>query len=295
MVLLARQDRQDRLEREPGEARQDRQDQVADLARVDLQDRQDRQDIVARVDRQDRQALRDRRALVRVQDRRALRDRPAPKDHQALRAVRGQPVMNDNLKGGATMSDFDMVSDVIPAPAVIKTRPYWMMAGGVFRQEDCDALVGLAADLGFGNGTYSDGRKRGNVAVRFLTRDDGPIAAGWIEAFIRISEVFAAAFSIDIEPEGIESLQISRWQEGDGYGMHVDHDTRNILSRDRKLSLYSALSANGGGLEVDRLGHVQCQVGDVLAFPAMVPHAAPVQGEGERYSVVAWIPGPDWR
>ena len=181
-----------------------------------------------------------------------------------------------------------------PGIPLIRTRPYWMMAGGVFSQEDCHALIDLAIEKGFQPGTYSDGSERGNVAVRFLTGDDGPVAAGWIEAFMRISEMFAAAFSLDVTPRGLESLQVSRWKEGDGYGMHVDHDIRNILSMDRKLSLYASLT-NGGGLEVDKLGHLHCGVGDVLAFPAIVSHAAPVQAEGERYSVVAWIPGPDWR
>ena len=176
----------------------------------------------------------------------------------------------------------------------MKTRPYWMMAGGVFAAEDCKALVDLADERGWRKGTYSDGRPRGGVLVRFLTAEDGDVATAWIEGFQRLAPLFAHAFDLEIYPDALDSIQVSRWSKGDGYGMHVDHDVRNILPLDRKLSLYVSLSP-GGGLEVDSLGLVRCDVGDTLAFPAIVNHAAPKQEAGKRFSVVAWVPGPNWR
>ena len=176
----------------------------------------------------------------------------------------------------------------------INVRPWWMMAGGAFKVEACNALIDLCETKGWVPGTYSDGRERPNVSVRFLTEDDGEVAKRWLEAFRDCSPRIAAEFGITVWAEKLQSIQVSKWTPGDKYGHHIDHDVRGILDNDRKLSLYVSLT-EGGGLEVESLGLIRCGTGDLMAFPAIVSHAAPEQVEGERYSVVAWIPGPDWK
>ena len=176
----------------------------------------------------------------------------------------------------------------------VKLRPWWMMAGGAFSSDDCARLIDLAWQLGWRAGGHTDGTERPGVSVCHIPETQGPVAAGWIAAFRRMAPVCAAGFGVDIQPELLRRIQVSRWQPGDGYGMHPDQDWRRILPVDRKLSLYVALT-DGGGLALRAHGMIHCQTGDMLAFGGTVPHAVPTQKEGERYSVVAWITGPDWR
>ena len=176
----------------------------------------------------------------------------------------------------------------------MKFKPWWSMHGGAFRHEDCQALIDGAHASGFIPGTYSDGTHRPNVSVCFMGRDCCLPAAMWIEAFEKCAPMVAGIHGISVWPDKLETIQVSRWQPGDSYGHHVDHDVTGILPYERKLSLYVSLT-EGGGLEVEKLGLVRCGTGDMLAFSSIVSHAAHQQIEGERYSVVAWIPGPAWR
>ena len=176
----------------------------------------------------------------------------------------------------------------------MKIRPYWMLAANAYKPEDCAALIETANTKGWLDGTYSDGTKRDNVSVCFLEQGDYEVSDGWIESFRMTARILAPIFGVHVHEELLTSIQISRWREGDHYGMHKDHDTSGRLSNDRKLSLYASLSDNGG-LDIDKVGHMRCNTGDALYFNSLVSHAAPKQETGERFSVVAWVPGPDWQ
>ena len=176
----------------------------------------------------------------------------------------------------------------------MRIRPYWTLMARSAPASDCQALIELVNELGWQGAAYADGRPRGNVTVRHLQDGDGPVAREWLAAFRQMAALYAPAFGVDVSPENLTSFQVSRWREGDHYEMHADHDASGNLAVDRKMSLYVALSP-GGGLEVHGVGKIHCNTGDALAFASYVNHGAPVQGPGERFSAVAWVPGPDWR
>lgn len=172
-------------------------------------------------------------------------------------------------------------------------RPYWGLLASLWTQEECNALVQEAASAGWHPGTYADGRPRDHVQVRFLDAAF-PTTRYWIEKIRRHAVPLAELFGVDIDPAGLVALQVSRWGPGDHYGHHFDHDSTGNLVLERKLTIYTALSP-GGGLDISGPGLVRCHTGDTLCFNALASHAAPPQTEGERFSVVAWVPGPHWR
>jgi len=166
----------------------------------------------------------------------------------------------------------------------------------MMRAEPARALVELAETKGFGQATFVDGSPRGNTASYFAQWDqvqDEPALIALFERMRRTAELAAPFWGIELYPELLTQIQFSRYQPGDHYGVHVDHDSSLLnLEYDRKLSLYMALSE--GTFEIE--GQVlHFGPGDGAAFPAWMAHAAPEQTEGTRYSVVAWVPGPPWR
>lgn len=171
------------------------------------------------------------------------------------------------------------------------SNPHWLMISPIIHPQECSQIVDVAERAGFGSGTYSDGSFRDHVNVCFL-----PVGA--CPAFGRIVDripPIARLLGIDVWPDRLGKVQISRWSEGDHYGMHKDHEeSGRELEWDRKLSLYVSLS-QGGGLEISKVGRVNCGVGEAIAFSSLVMHAAPMQEEGIRYSAVMWVPGPRWR
>ena len=170
--------------------------------------------------------------------------------------------------------------------------PYWGMFSGLFSVEESARLVGEANAVGFQPGTHSDGSHRDHVEICMLT-EDHPVAAEWIASVRTCATILGELWRVKVWPEHLRYLQVSHWRPGsDHYHYHCDHDTRGILPFDRKFSLYASL-CEGGGLEIDEIGLVNCNTGDALAFTSIVQHAVP-QTDHERYSMVAWVPGPAW-
>lgn len=166
----------------------------------------------------------------------------------------------------------------------------------MMRADPARALIELAEAKGFGQATYVDGSPRGNTASYFAQWDqiqDEPALVALFER-VRSTAAYAAPFwGIEIYPELLTQIQFSRYQAGDHYGVHVDHDSSLLnLEYDRKLSIYLSLSEGTFEIEGQTL---HFGPGDGAVFPAWMAHAAPEQTEGARYSIVAWVPGPPWR
>ena len=164
----------------------------------------------------------------------------------------------------------------------------------VWRTDYCQGIVQRADFQGWQAGTYSDGSKRDNVSVCFLKRETN---GDLFETISDLAVPLASIVGVDIDDKAtcVAQVQVSRWREGDYYSMHSDHDvTLRTLDRARKLSIFVQLS-NACGLDVESLGRVHCDTGDLIAFNGLVQHAAPKQEAGERHSLVAWVTGPDYR
>ena len=170
----------------------------------------------------------------------------------------------------------------------------WAYLKSLFRPELMSELLCHAENTGMGQATYVDGSPRDNVQTLFLQNDGHPATKPVFERIIDLSATLGDLFKIEVYPNALEFIQIARYLPGDHYGAHVDHDTSlTNLKHDRKVSLFVSLTTNGQ-LEVEGLP-VNVGIGDAVAFPATMYHAAPEQTQGTRYSFVAWILGPPWR
>ena len=165
-----------------------------------------------------------------------------------------------------------------------------------FRKELCRNLIKWCEYLDFGPATFADGTFRDNVMVRFIKRkEERPQNLTNLFLLIeRYVAFFGSFFQIDTWPQQIEEIQVARYLPGDHYNQHPDHDdTLQNLPADRKLTLFVSLTPNGQFQIQEETWNVS--EGDAIIFPSWIPHAAPMQVEGIRYSFAAWIPGPNWR
>ncbi len=96
-----------------------------------------------------------------------------------------------------------------------------------------------------------------------------------------------------------DMMQLTRYLPGDLYKWH--EDASNGMHRRRKLSFTLQLSDpstfEGGGLEF-KSGLIQepgNQLGALAVFPSFLMHQAAEVTKGERWALVGWFSGPEWR
>lgn len=103
--------------------------------------------------------------------------------------------------------------------------------------------------------------------------------------------------------EHIEPVQIGHYADGGHYDWHPD---MHILSEDatiraRKLSVVVMLSDpstyEGGVLQLGKKDTRDApnSQGTIIVFPSMVEHRVTPVTAGDRYTLVGWCGGPDWR
>lgn len=98
-----------------------------------------------------------------------------------------------------------------------------------------------------------------------------------------------------------DALQVSVYDEHEEgfYSWHMDVSTQYLF---RKLSISLPLSDpseyEGGELEFlieDEPWQAPQEKGNVVVFPSFMMHRVKPVTRGKRYSLVAWIGGPNWR
>lgn len=94
-------------------------------------------------------------------------------------------------------------------------------------------------------------------------------------------------------------IQATRYAVGQKYGWHVDD---GVEGHPRKLSMSLVLDTEftGGALEIyDPFKHenlsFDIQPGHVVIFPSWISHRVQPVTSGTRYSLVAWMNGPEFR
>ena len=179
--------------------------------------------------------------------------------------------------------------DAQPQPPFAGKPPYYILMGEALHRQECERIIALARERGWSRGVEVDGKTPRNSSVMFT--DD----AGVLERMRQIAKHAGPLLGLDVWPHLLASVQLGRYRPPqESYGWHVDHDpTRRHVEHDRKLSLVGALS-DGGALELSGIGRMNLNAGDMLAFGGNVSHMAPAL-DHERFTIVAWIPGPPWR
>ena len=107
--------------------------------------------------------------------------------------------------------------------------------------------------------------------------------------------------------DAAEDYQITKYEEGDFYGVHVDslgtHDSRridpslpNLHNKSRKMSMSLLLNDtyDGGDLNLFSVQPIRKETGTMVFFPSFVPHEVTPVIKGTRYSLVMWFVGRPW-
>ena len=100
-----------------------------------------------------------------------------------------------------------------------------------------------------------------------------------------------------------DQIQVTQYKKTQHYGWHIDQGPlTNDRPLPRKLSITLLLNDNfeGGDLEIyspqdQTIYPVPMKAGTYCVFPSWVPHRVSPVTKGTRYSLVAWMNGPQFR
>lgn len=185
-------------------------------------------------------------------------------------------------------------------PFLVDKLEPWAYWDSVFSLEECEKIIKIGNKKGFIDGT-TEGIKRKKIRdskIAWLYPDDD---LHW--AYRKITDVVlelnSKFFNFDIYGF-IEGFQFTHYKEPDGkYQKHVDKAYNGYI---RKLSLSIQLSdpnSYEGGDFVLHEGSFPTTLpkeqGKLILFPSYVLHEVKPVTKGERYSLVAWITGPQFK
>lgn len=175
-----------------------------------------------------------------------------------------------------------------------ETRPY-IVKRHALDQYDLHAIFSNGIDWTDGV-VYQDGEpvlvKNETIrrnSVGWLRREDG---WGWLhEKLASIARTEATQWGVDAAGDSTDSIQCSRYQVGEWYDSHTDHNAGgpDPVNR-RSLSIVVPIkdADEGGGLKV--AGHtVEVDPGDAVIFEGDTLHEALEVVRGERQSIALWL------
>ena len=177
----------------------------------------------------------------------------------------------------------------------------WAYYNNVFSKEECEKIITLGNKIGVKEAVLEKGsinKKIRDSKISWIYPNNESV---WIYRKITeaVSELNSKFFKFDLYGF-IEGLQFTHYQAPSGnYKKHID---RYLGIFTRKLSLTIQLSDSssykGGDLLLyDSPNPRLCpkEQGKLILFPSYVLHEVKPVTKGERYSLVAWITGPQFK
>lgn len=155
----------------------------------------------------------------------------------------------------------------------------------------CKAWIERAGTIDWAKGTTFGGDETyRKTAVHFVpieSNDD-------TQLILRFGLGAAYMLGIDVRPQGPENLQFAKYLPGDYYKTHSDDQMdHNVLHEIRKISVAVVLSEEPT-IIIEGVEMPPMKQGSALAFPSFREHRVDVS-EHDRFSLVGWFPGADWR
>ena len=154
------------------------------------------------------------------------------------------------------------------------------------------ALAEAARALDFADGRKTAGRfarevKANDQATATPARDAILALIGWA---LQQNVVFRAA----ARPKAMTPLILSRYREGQTYGLHVDDAMMQGLRTDLSFTLFLADpdSYDGGALIIEdtlEARSIKLKAGDLILYPSTTLHRVEAVTRGERLAVVGWV------
>lgn len=144
---------------------------------------------------------------------------------------------------------------------------------------------------------FDDGKKTAGRFVREIKANDQAAASperdtvlAKVERALRDNPVFRAA----ARPKALTPLMLSRYREGQTYGLHVDDAMMQGLRSDLSFTLFLAdpASYDGGALIIEdslESRAIKLAAGDMILYPTTTLHRVEPVTRGTRLAVVGWV------
>lgn len=149
-----------------------------------------------------------------------------------------------------------------------------------------------AAQLAFG-----DGRATAGAHAREVKANDQALPAPELDAILAKVETTLAAnplFRSAARPKALTRLILSRYREGQTYGLHVDDALMQGLRTDLSFTLFLSdpETYDGGALIIEdtfEARAIKPAAGDLILYPSTTLHRVEPVTRGERLAVVGWV------
>ena len=180
---------------------------------------------------------------------------------------------------------------------------WWFALDKHFSDDEIQKILGLYQDPNKGQVGFDQTKEvdfvRRSMIVGFEFMSPGhKIISEILDPIVHLAN--REAFGFDIS--GISEYQIARYNVSEYYKEHMDCRLRGVPST-RKLSVTVQLSDpscyEGGdflfGKDIPQPPEEVKNKGSVLVFPSFLYHQITPVKNGDRFSLVGWYEGPQWR
>lgn len=147
------------------------------------------------------------------------------------------------------------------------------------------------ATLEFGDGRATAGRYAREVKANDQARPSRKLDAilDTVRGKLAANEVFASA----VRPRAFSRLILSRYREGQTYGLHVDDALMQGLRTDISFTLFlsDTDAYEGGALEIEdtfEARQIRLPAGGLFLYPSTTLHRVTPVSKGERLAIVGW-------
>ena len=180
---------------------------------------------------------------------------------------------------------------------------WWFALDQVVSETDCDALIDLykqpnPGKVGFHKESMNDFVRKVSIQGFAYNTAEHKIISKILDPLVQMAN--REAFGFDIS--GISEFQISKYRQAEYYKEHMDCFLKGIPSQ-RKLSITLQLSDQadyeGGEFvfnkDIPGLPNEVKNKGSIIVFPSFLYHQVMPVTKGDRYSLVGWYEGPQWK
>lgn len=168
----------------------------------------------------------------------------------------------------------------------------FLVIEGVIPPVEVAVLREAAGKLAFDDGKKTAGRfareVKANDQAAPTPERDAMLAR--VEAALKANALFRAA----ARPKALTPLILSRYRQGQTYGLHVDDAIMSGLRTDLSFTLFLAdpESYDGGALIIEdplEQRAIKLAAGDLILYPSTTLHMVEPVTKGERLAVVGWV------
>ncbi len=163
---------------------------------------------------------------------------------------------------------------------------------GILTGEEAAALRGVAETL-----IFADGRATAGRIAREIKSNDQAEPSDDLDAIrAKVTEALMAhpVFAAAARPKAMTRLILSRYREGQTYGMHVDDALMQGIRTDLSFTLFLSDpdSYEGGGLIVADTAEERAfklSPGNLILYPSTTLHRVEPVTKGTRLCLVGWV------